>query len=58
MSASSSMMDNLTFGEWTELARLRFEPLLEWRGKWRLTKSWEEILLFGEATPFEGMVAA
>lgn len=44
------MMESLALGEWIELAPLRFDPLLEWRGKWRFTKS-------REATRFEGIAA-
>lgn len=40
-------MERRTLGEWTELARLRLEPLVEWRGRDGLAKSWEAMKLGG-----------
>lgn len=45
--ASSSIMERRTLGEWAELARLRLEPLVEWRGSDGLAKSWEAMKLGG-----------
>lgn len=40
-------MERRTLGEWAELARLRLEPLVEWRGSDGLAKSWEAMKLGG-----------